>query len=331
MASPPRLRPRPPGLRAGHGRPARGCAARRAGVLVAPLGPIEAEELRWYLEKYAVWPSRFSGTARKKVEENLVEWGQLPARGGDARRPGRAASCRPGRRSATAPGGAFSVHWSTPEPTPARPTPSRSRPRSRDAAARPAVGAAARRRGFLFQGARPVRVRRRLPNTRALEVPVLATPIRILLVTARPEDEACGYIDHRASALPLVGRWKRSARPGPVCTLLSPPTLPALRDELERAQGEPEKPYHVVHFDGHGVYDRGSASVACASSMPARTAAARQAPAPHRLHRRARPAAARPRHPARLPRSLPDRAGRAGVRIGRQRAAQDRRRRRWWR
>ena len=29
-------------------------------------------------------------------------------------------------------------------------------------------------------------------------------PIRILLVTARPEDEACGYIDHRASALPLV-------------------------------------------------------------------------------------------------------------------------------
>ena len=38
----------------------------------------------------------------------------------------------------------------------------------------------------------------------ALDVPVVATPIRILLVTARPEDDACGYIDHRASALPLV-------------------------------------------------------------------------------------------------------------------------------
>ena len=25
--------------------------------LVAPIGPIEAEDLRWYLEKYAVWPS----------------------------------------------------------------------------------------------------------------------------------------------------------------------------------------------------------------------------------------------------------------------------------
>ena len=26
---------------------------------VAPIGPIEAEELRWYLEKYAVWPSEY--------------------------------------------------------------------------------------------------------------------------------------------------------------------------------------------------------------------------------------------------------------------------------
>src|ERR1041384_4179568 len=40
--------------------------------------------------------------------------------------------------------------------------------------------------GFLFQGARPTRVRRRLPNTRNLTVPVVSTPIRILLITARP-------------------------------------------------------------------------------------------------------------------------------------------------
>jgi tetratricopeptide (TPR) repeat protein len=36
--------------------------------------------------------------------------------------------------------------------------------------------------------------------------------------------------------------------------LLSPPTLPALRAELERARDQ-KRPYHVVHFDGHGVYD----------------------------------------------------------------------------
>ncbi len=89
---------------------------------------------------------------------------------------------------------------------------------------------------------------------RVLDVPVVATPIRILLVTARPEDDACGYIDHRASALPLVEAME--ALPGLVkLHVLSPPTLPALREELDRAR-DAREPYHVVHFDGHGVYDR---------------------------------------------------------------------------
>jgi hypothetical protein len=47
-------------------------------------------------------------------------------------------------------------------------------------------------------------LRRGLPNTRRVDVAVVATPIRILLVAARPEDESCSYIDHRATALPLV-------------------------------------------------------------------------------------------------------------------------------
>ena len=108
--------------------------------------------------------------------------------------------------------------------------------------------------GFLFQGAKPTRVRRRLPNTRVLDVPVVATPVRILLVTARPEDEACGYIDHRASALPLVEAMEELG--GLVrIQVLSPPTLPALREELDRAR-KLREPYHVIHFDGHGIYDR---------------------------------------------------------------------------
>src|SRR5258708_9259993 len=105
---------------------------------------------------------------------------------------------------------------------------------------------------FLFQGAKPTRVRRRLPSTRVLDVPVVATPIRILLVTARPEDDACGYIAHRASALPLVDAME--AMGGRVFIhLLAPPTLSALREELDRDRSAAE-PYHVVHFDGHGVY-----------------------------------------------------------------------------
>src|SRR6201988_4946100 len=43
--------------------------------LIAPIGPIEAEDLRWYLEKNAIWPSNYFRNRAQKVEENLVKWG----------------------------------------------------------------------------------------------------------------------------------------------------------------------------------------------------------------------------------------------------------------
>ncbi len=55
--------------------------------LIAPIGPIEAEELRWYLEKYAVWPSHYFRDRARQVEQNLVQWGRAPARSGAAHRP----------------------------------------------------------------------------------------------------------------------------------------------------------------------------------------------------------------------------------------------------
>jgi len=39
----------------------------------------------------------------------------------------------------------------------------------------------------------------------------VATPIRILLGRARPEDEACAYLDHRVSARPLVETLEKPA------------------------------------------------------------------------------------------------------------------------
>jgi tetratricopeptide (TPR) repeat protein len=222
---------------------------------VAPIGPIEAEELRWYLEKYAIWPSDFFRERARTVEKNLVTWGRLLH---DQAIP-VAYTSNVLQAWAKIDGDAdrrFSIHV--------------------DAALEAGASAAeieiAREsatlllglpwellhdgNGFLFQGAKPTRVRRRLPNTRDLDVQVVATPIRILLVTSRPEDDACGYIDHRASALPLVEAME--ALGGLVrIQVLAPPTLPALREELDRARKRRE-PYHVVHFDGHGVYDRRS-------------------------------------------------------------------------
>jgi hypothetical protein len=221
--------------------------------LIAPIGPIEAEELRWYLEKYAVWPSHYFRDRARKVEANLVQWGQLLheaamplAHTANVMNAWAKIGEHAGRR--------FSVYVDT----------------ALEAGAPEADVKAAKEaatlllglpwellhdgKSYLFQGAKPARVRRRLPGTEGFGVPVVATPIRILLVTARPEDDACVYIDHRVSALPLVEAME--SLPGLVkIHVLSPPTLPALRQELDRARGARE-PYHVLHFDGHGVYDR---------------------------------------------------------------------------
>jgi tetratricopeptide (TPR) repeat protein len=219
---------------------------------IAPIGPIEAEELRWYLEKYAIWPSEYFRDRARQVEENLVEWGKLLH---DAALPVAHTSNvmqawarigNAGRRFSVKVDAALEV----------------GSPAADVEAARESATLLLglpwellhNGQAFLFQGAKPVRVRRRLPSTGVFDVPVVATPIRILLVTARPEDEACLYIDHRASALPLVEAME--ALGGLVrIHVLAPPTLPALREELDRAHRSGE-PYHVVHFDGHGVYDR---------------------------------------------------------------------------
>lgn len=221
--------------------------------LVAPLGPIEAGELRWYLEQYAVWPSHYFRERARKVEEDLVKWGKLlheqampAARREEVMKAWEKISDKAGRR--------FSVHVDVALEAGA--------PEAETKAAQEAATVLLGLpwellhdgKRYLFQGAKPTRVRRTLPGTESMGVAVVATPIRILLVTARPDDEACSYIDHRASAEPLVDAME--ALPGQVkIHVLSPPTLPALSAELDRARSE-GKPYHVVHFDGHGVYDK---------------------------------------------------------------------------
>ncbi|MBS0151989.1 MAG: tetratricopeptide repeat protein [Nitrospira sp.] len=221
--------------------------------LIAPIGPIEAGELRWYLEHYAIWPSHYFRDRARKVEDNLVKWGRLLH---DAALP---MACTANVVNAWSKindhaGRRFSVHVDAALEAGAS-----------DADVKAAKEAATELLklpwellhdgdGYLFQGAKPTRVRRRLPNTQTLDVSLVEVPIRILLVTARPEDEACGYIDHRVSALPLVVAMEEL---GGLVQLhvLNPPTFDGLGKELKRAF-DAHEPYHVVHFDGHGVYDR---------------------------------------------------------------------------
>ncbi len=220
---------------------------------IAPIGPIEAGELRWYLEKYAVWPSHYFSDRARKVEEDLMEWGRLLH---EAAMP---VAFRENVINAWAKIGdhadrRFSVHVDTVLEGGA----TESDIKTAQESATQLLGLPWELihdgSSYLFQGAKPVGVRRRLPGTEAMGVAIVAAPIRILLVTARPEDDACTYIDHRVSALPLVDGME--ALGGLVrIHVLSPPTLQSLGAELKRAY-DAHEPYHVVHFDGHGVYDR---------------------------------------------------------------------------
>jgi tetratricopeptide (TPR) repeat protein len=221
--------------------------------LIAPLGPIEAEELGWYLERWPVWPNPLVADRARQVEANLIAWGQtlhaaaLPLQPtANVLQAWAGVAAGASRRFSVSVDDSLLLGASEAE----------------NATAQEAATALLalpwellhNGDGFLFQGARPIRVRRRLPNKRDRAVPVVAPPIRVLLITSRPEDNACAYLDHRASALPLVAATEEL---GDVLrlSLLHPATYPALEAELARAQQAGE-PYHVVHFDGHGVYDR---------------------------------------------------------------------------
>ena len=221
--------------------------------LIAPISPVEADELRWYLEKYPLWPSKHFRNRAQEVEANLAIWGR---RLHDAALPPQYT------QNVMLAWAIIDAHAERRFSILVDATQDAASPESEVNSAKEAAAVllglpwellhdGGR---FLFQGAKPVRVRRRLPSTNNLPVAMIDAPIRILLVTPRPEDPACTYIDHRASAIPLVDAME--SLPGLVeIKILNPPTLSVLSDELEHAQ-RLRRPYHVVHFDGHGVYNR---------------------------------------------------------------------------
>ncbi|MEO1084521.1 MAG: CHAT domain-containing protein, partial [Acidobacteriota bacterium] len=73
-------------------------------------------------------------------------------------------------------------------------------------------------------------------------------------VSPRPEDETASYIDHRVSSKPLVEAFLRLGERAEVENL-EECTLAGMSRALREAY-EAKRPFHAVHFDGHGVYHR---------------------------------------------------------------------------
>ncbi|MBE9141228.1 CHAT domain-containing protein, partial [Nodosilinea sp. LEGE 07088] len=222
----------------------------------APLGPVELEEIRWYIERYYQWPTGVFKQRATQTEEALPRWGQQLYRAAtiadSAREPLEEWKRTKGDRR-------FSVQVDG-EPLEGTPDDEAAlfREAANDLLSLP-WEILHDGDGYLSQGGNGVRVRRRLPNRKRTETLHTDLPIRVLLISPRPEvDEeghAVGYIDHRISAKALVQAVETLGEDLVKVDLLSPPTFPAMKAALQRAREEND-PYEIVHFDGHGVYDR---------------------------------------------------------------------------
>jgi tetratricopeptide (TPR) repeat protein len=220
----------------------------------APLGPIEAEELRWYLKKYHHWPiGQVYQERAAKVEASLPAWGQSLYQAVAEKRSVQEA-LRPWE---TVPKGVdrrFSIFVDS---RLLKGSPEEQQAEANEAATT-LLGLPWELlhdgRRYLFRGARPVLVRRRLPSQRYFPRLIAQPPIRVLLVSPRPEGEEVGWIDHRVIARPMTEALGDLAELAEL-TVLAPPTFPALQAALQEAE-ERGEPFHVVHFDGHGVFDK---------------------------------------------------------------------------
>jgi len=195
-----------------------------------PLDSDTVEDLRWYLEDYLRAPFGVYEDRGARIEGELPGWGASVFASVFGSGPARDAYVRLRRRGEvelvlrSASPALLGLPWELmTDPTQAAPL---------------AVDLAG--------------MNRSLPTCTAPAeaVPVPGGRLRILMVISRPSGaEDVGY---QIIARPLLKRleaMKESAE----LTVLRPPTLHALREELDTADRE-GRPYQVVHFDGHGTF-----------------------------------------------------------------------------
>jgi tetratricopeptide (TPR) repeat protein len=99
-----------------------------------------------------------------------------------------------------------------------------------------------------FQG---VTVRRQLTGFTPVADLHLKPPLRVLLIVSRPKDT--GFIDPRNSIPPVLDALEGLPEGTVEVAFCEPPTLPRLEEMISEAK-DCGRPFHIVHFDGHGTY-----------------------------------------------------------------------------
>jgi len=107
---------------------------------------------------------------------------------------------------------------------------------------------------YLFHEQPSISIRRRVAGVgkgRKVYRPAPKDALHLLFAVSRPDD--VGFLDPRADSLPVLDAIDKEA-PGRITwEFLRPATLDAL---LERLGDSEKTPVDILHFDGHGVFDR---------------------------------------------------------------------------
>ncbi len=196
-------------------------------AFLAPLGDLVLDDLKWYLEVFAMWPTGPDYQRAERIEAQMEDWGRALL-----------TSVTPNRESAQI--------W---------------RDFARDEADSKLITIdaiesrvlclpwelLADEAGHLF--AQGIGVRRRLKKVSSALLKPFSLPVRVLVVVSRPDDVT--FIDPRVVSWPLLDALSELGDRA-VTEFLYPPTLKALTARLHDPAAPP---VHVVHFDGHGIYD----------------------------------------------------------------------------
>jgi tetratricopeptide (TPR) repeat protein len=194
-----------------------------------PLDDTALADLGWYLEVFSTWPTGPDYEKAERIEARFEDWGRALLKSvihGDE-------APRTWQQFVDAEGEGKLLTIDAIDPR----------------VLRPPWELLADEGGHLF--AQGIGVRRRLKKVTSTPVKPFDLPVRVLVVVSRPDGGDVGFIDPRAVSLPLLDALDELGDQADV-EFLYPPTLTALTARLRDRKAPP---VHVVHFDGHGVYD----------------------------------------------------------------------------
>lgn len=215
-----------------------GVSLQAATTFTLPIAPLTAKELCWYFQSYPCWPSDTTRELARRTDAALVTWGRMLY--------ASILDTPPLRALTTAWRDSPKAHdWRLTLQTDSHPT---------DAnipTVRPILDLPWEllhdADGFLIQGKQPPRLCRQLPGGGEPFAPA-PPPVRILVISPRPDTETTGHPDHRRTALPLLDALEPLGALVSV-QILNPPSLAALDQRLNDAWATGQ-PFTALHFDG---------------------------------------------------------------------------------